>query len=182
MFSVARITMVLMTLLAVSAVRSETMEKSFYDLTAKDIQGKPINFSTYKGKMILVVNTASKCGYTPQYEGLQKLYGDFKNKGLVVLGFPSNDFGGQEPGSESEIQKFCKMNYGVEFPMFSKVKVVGEGKSDIYSYLLKHNPVSTDEVRWNFEKFLVDRSGKVIQRFNSKVTPAELAEVIKKVI
>jgi glutathione peroxidase len=117
-----------------------------------------------------MVNTASKCGYTPQYEGLQALYTKYKDKGLVLLGFPSNDFGGQEPGTDSQIAEFCKANYGVTFPMFSKIAVKGDQKVPLYKYLTEHAP-TTGEIKWNFEKFLIGKDGKIVNRFLSKIEP-----------
>lgn len=140
---------------------------SLHELTAKTIDGKDQPLSAYKGKVVLVVNTASECGFTPQYAGLEKLWKEYKDKGLVVLGFPSNDFGGQEPGSEAEIKKFCSLKYNVTFPMFSKVKTKGEGQSPVYKFLTaKHS-----EPKWNFHKYLVGKDGQVRQQFPSGTTP-----------
>jgi glutathione peroxidase len=152
--------------------------KSFYDLEANSIEGAPIKFSEYKGKVVLVVNVASRCGYTSQYEGLQGLYAAHKEQGLVVLGFPSNDFGGQEPGTDAEIKSFCSSKFGANFPMFSKVPVVGAAKHPVYELLTQST--GGQEVRWNFEKFLVDRNGRVVGRFPSSVAPgsAELTSAI----
>ena len=146
------------------------------------IDGKEIDLSTYKGKVVVFVNVASKCGYTPQYEGLQKLYEDYSKDGLVVIGVPANDFLKQEPGSNEEIAQFCKSNYKVTFPMMAKVVVKGEGKTPLYEYLTSKdtNPGFEGEVSWNFEKFLVGRDGKVVGRFKSKVAPTS-EEMIKAV-
>lgn len=122
----------------------------------------------YAGKVVLVVNTASKCGYTPQYEGLEQLYRELAPKGLVVLGFPSNDFGGQEPGSEQQIKEFCRSTYGVQFPMFEKTSVSGPGANQFFQYLSQH---TGNAPRWNFHKYLIDRNGKVVAAFDSKITP-----------
>jgi glutathione peroxidase len=143
---------------------------SFYDIEATSIDGAPLKLSEYKGKVLLVVNVASRCGFTPQYEGLQKLYDAYKDRGFAVLGFPSNDFGGQEPGSDAEIKSFCSSKYGANFPMFSKVTVVGGAKHPLYQLLTQSTGGA--EVGWNFEKFLVDRTGKVVGRFPSSVAPA----------
>jgi len=143
---------------------------SFYELEATSIDGAQVKLSEYKGKVLLVVNVASRCGYTPQYEGLQKLYTSYKDKGFVVLGFPSNDFGGQEPGTEAEIKSFCSSKYGANFPLFSKVKVVGAAKHPVYQLLTQST--GGKDVGWNFEKFLVDRTGRVVGRFPSSVDPA----------
>lgn len=149
----------------------------------KSIDGKALDLSKYKGKVVLIVNVASKCGYTPQYEGLQKLYEKYQKDGLVVLGVPANDFGKQEPGTEAEIQKFCTSKYNVTFPMTSKVVVTGEDKTQLYKILTAATPKDgkVEEVGWNFEKFLVGRDGKVIGRFKSAVKPDsdELASAIK---
>lgn len=139
----------------------------------KNIQGKEVDLSQYQGKAVLIVNVASECGYTPQYEGLQALYEKYKDKGLVVLGFPSNDFGRQEPGTDEEIQAFCSSKYGVKFDMFSKVVVKGKGQSELYGFLTSEttNPKFAGPVKWNFEKFLLDKKGEVVGRFGSGVAP-----------
>ena len=145
---------------------------SFYDYTVKDIDGKEAALSQYKGKVAVVVNTASQCGYTPQYKDLEALYQKYKSKGLVVLGFPSNDFGGQEPGSNAEVKKFCEMKFKTTFPLFSKNPVKGAEKQEVYKYLTAASDKSLQgEVGWNFEKFVVGKDGKVIARFKSGVTP-----------
>jgi len=150
---------------------------SVHEFTMKSIDGADTPMAAYKGKVALIVNTASACGYTPQYAGLESLYRKYKDRGLVVLGFPSNDFGGQEPGTEAEIKTFCKRTYDVTFPMFAKVKVKGEGKAALYQYLTGSKG---GEVRWNFTKFLVDGNGKVIGRFEPGSKP-ESEEVVKAV-
>ena len=146
--------------------------KSIYDFKVEGLEGGVIDFSKYKGKKILIVNTASKCGYTPQYEELQKLYDTYKEK-LVIVGFPANNFGGQEPGTNTEIKEFCKKNYGVTFPMAAKISVKGDDIAPIYKYLTNksENGVLDAEVKWNFGKFLLDEKGVLIQYFPSKVTP-----------
>ncbi|QDU62621.1 Hydroperoxy fatty acid reductase gpx1 [Planctomycetes bacterium Pan216] len=148
----------------------------------KAIDGKEVDLSKYDGKVVLVVNTASKCGYTPQYSGLEKLYQDKKGDGLVVLGFPCNQFGSQEPGSEAEIAQFCTKNYGVTFPMFAKSDVNGPDQNDVYKYLTSEttDPKFAGKIRWNFEKFLIGRDGKVVARFPSRVAPdsTELTKAI----
>jgi glutathione peroxidase len=143
---------------------------SFYDIEATSIDGAPVKMSEYKGRVALIVNVASRCGFTSQYEGLQKLYDAYKEQGFLVLGFPSNDFGGQEPGTEAEIKSFCSSKFGANFPMFSKITVVGGAKHPLYQFLTEST--GGKEVGWNFEKFLVDRTGKVVGRFPSSVVPA----------
>ena len=152
---------------------------SIHSFKVKSIDGKTIDFSNFKGKKILVVNTASKCGYTPQYEALQKVYNEYKDK-LVIVGFPANNFGGQEPGSDSEIQDFCKANYGVSFPMASKVSVKGADMAPIYKWLTSktENGVLDAEVGWNFGKFLLDENGKLVAYYPSKVKP-DSEEILK---
>lgn len=146
-------------------------QESVYSIKITTIDGEAVELSRYQGKALLIVNVASQCGYTSQYAGLQKLYTDYSEKGLVVLGFPSNDFGGQEPGSEAEIKQFCSSKFGVTFPMFAKVKVLGPEKHPLYQLLSKST--GGQDVGWNFEKFLVDRSGLVVARFNSSVKPSD---------
>jgi glutathione peroxidase len=146
---------------------------SIYDFRMKDIDGKDVKLKKYKGNVLLVVNTASKCGYTPQYESLQATYEKYQDKGFYVLGFPANNFGGQEPGTEAEIREFCTSKYKVTFPMFAKISVKGEDQDPLYAYLtdLKIHPVHGGVITWNFNKFLIDRSGKVVGRFSSKQKP-----------
>lgn len=143
--------------------------QSFYDLEAKTISEQNVSLSQYKGKAVLVVNVASKCGFTGQYSGLETLYNDYKGKGFTILGFPSNDFGAQEPGSNDEIATFCQRNYGVSFPMMAKIPVKGDNKHPVYSFLTSGN--KPGEVGWNFEKFLIDADGKVVERYKSRVSP-----------
>lgn len=153
-----------MLVLAMSTLSAETV----HDFTAASIDGKSTPLSTYKGKVLLIVNTASQCGYTPQYQGLQSLYAKYKDRGLVVLGFPANNFGGQEPGSNEEIKTFCSRKYNVTFPMFSKVSVKGADQVALYKHLTAKQG---GDVRWNFTKFLVDKNGNVIGRFEPNVSP-----------
>ena len=145
---------------------------SIYDFKVEALDGSTIDFSKYKGKKILVVNTASKCGYTKQYEGLEKLYEQYKDK-LVIVGFPANNFGGQEPGTNTEIGEFCKKNYGVTFPMAAKISVKGDDTAPIYKWLCSkaENGVLDAEIKWNFGKFLLDENGSLISYFPSKVEP-----------
>jgi glutathione peroxidase len=146
---------------------------SLHDLSAKDIMGAEQKLASYKGKVLLVVNTASQCGYTPQYEGLEKLHEQMKDKGFAVIGFPSNDFGGQEPESEAKIATFCKTQYGVTFPMFSTVKTKGDGVHPVYQFLAQSGPAgaSFGAPKWNFHKYLVGKDGKARAVFGSSTTP-----------
>src|SRR3984885_1333196 len=146
---------------------------SVHEFTMKALDGKQVPLASFKGKVMLVVNVASQCGYTYQYEGLQALYVKYKDRGLVLTGFPANNFGGQEPGSDAEIGAFCKSKFGVTFPMFSKISVKGADKVPLYQFLTdqKANPTTGGEIQWNFTKFLVDRNGKVIARFEPAVEP-----------
>ncbi len=150
---------------------TETAGTSFYDLSVKSVDGEPVKLSAYQGKVALVINTASRCGYTSQYNGLQAMYDKYKDKGLVVLGFPSNDFGGQEPGTNKEIKAFCETNFKVKFPLFEKAPVTGKEIQPAFQYLTE-NSQSKGPVEWNFEKFIVNRNGKVIGRFKSKTSPS----------
>ncbi len=149
---------------------------SIYDFEATSIEGKPAHLSTQLGKVLLIVNTASKCGFTPQFEGLEKLWDEYKDKGLVVLGFPSNQFGAQDPGSNDEIASFCQLNYGVSFPMMGKVDVNGDKAAPIWKWLKSEAPgiLGTEGIKWNFTKFLVGKDGRVIKRFAPNDSPASL--------
>lgn len=161
-------------------INSKTPEETsnnILDLTVKDINGKEIKLSNYKGKVLLIVNVASKCGYTPQYEGLEKIYENYKNKGFEILAFPCNDFGAQEPGTNEEIKEFCSTKYNVTFPLFDKIKVIGKEKSPLYERLINSKNVEQGDVKWNFEKFLIDKNGDIVARFRSKVKP-ESDEII----
>ncbi len=159
------------------------MEETFYRYKAKSIQGKEIRMDTYKGKTILVVNTASNCGFTPQFEGLEKLYQGYKERGLVILGFPCNQFANQEPGDEKSIAEGCLLNYGVTFPMFSKIDVNGDGAHEIYKYLKKELPgFLGGRIKWNFTKFLIDKNGKPLRRFSPSTTPEAIEKFLKKLL
>jgi glutathione peroxidase len=142
---------------------------NIYNTKVRTIDGQEKSLSEYKGKVLLIVNVASKCGYTTQYEGLEKIYEKYKDKGFEILAFPCNDFGGQEPGTNEEIQNFCKTNYNVTFSLFDKVKVLGGEKSELYSKLINYEPAG--DISWNFEKFLIDKNGNVTGRYKSKVKP-----------
>ena len=152
------------------------------NFTMKDLSGNPVELSQYQGKVVLFVNVASKCGYTPQYKGLEALYEKYQKDGLVVIGVPANEFGGQEPGSDADISEFCKSKYGVTFPMLSKVVVKGNGICPLYKFLTSKDtdPKFPGEISWNFEKFLISRSGEIVGRFKSKVTP-ESSELVQAV-
>jgi glutathione peroxidase len=150
---------------------------SVHDFTAQNIEGRPQRLSDYKGKVLLIVNVASKCGFTPQYRGLEALWRKYEDQGLVILGFPCDQFGHQEPGDEAEIQSFCSMTYDVSFPMFAKIEVNGAGAHPLYQHLKAEAPglLGTEGVKWNFTKFLVDRSGKVVKRY----APTDKPEAIE---
>lgn len=154
-----------------------------YSFTLNSIDGKPAPLAEYKGKLILLVNVASQCGYTPQYSALESIYEKYKDRGFVILGFPANNFGAQEPGTNEEIKTFCTRKYNVTFPMYAKISVKGADQAPLYSYLTKETGSGiTGEIKWNFTKFLVDRDGKVIQRFEPAVTPdsKEVTSAIEK--
>lgn len=155
---------------------------SVYDFTIDTIDGAPRSLDDFRGKVLLLVNTASECGYTPQYEGLQKLHATYEKRGFSVVAFPSNDFGGQEPGSNKEIKAFCSTKFGVTFPLFAKITVKGPNKHPLYAMLSQTPPAG--EVSWNFNKFLVGKDGHVVARFDSKVTPesTELVQAIEKAL
>jgi glutathione peroxidase len=144
----------------------------FYSFTLNSIDGKPAPLADYKGKVILVVNVASQCGYTPQYSALEATYEKYKDQGLVILGFPANNFGAQEPGTNEEIKTFCTRKYSVTFPIYAKISVKGADQAPLYAYLTKDTPADIrGDIKWNFTKFLVDRNGNVVQRFEPAVTP-----------
>jgi glutathione peroxidase len=155
----------------------------FYSFSAKMINGKEVQFDTYKGKVVLVVNTASKCGFTPQFEGLENLYKEYKDQGLEILGFPCNQFGQQDPGANEEILAFCQMNYGVTFTMFDKIDVNGANADPIYKYLKSQKrSLLGSEISWNFTKFLIDKEGKVVKRYLPTVKPQDLKRDIEKLL
>jgi glutathione peroxidase len=152
-----------------------------HDFNATSLEGKPVALRDYAGKVMLIVNTASKCGFTPQYEGLEALYQKYRDRGLVVLGFPCNQFGDQEPGSASDIGSFCQRNYGVSFPMFEKIDVNGDAAHPLYRWLKKsaRGILGSERIKWNFTKFLLDRQGRVVDRFGSIRKPADLERQIE---
>ncbi|MBK8341088.1 MAG: glutathione peroxidase [Flavobacteriales bacterium] len=155
--------------------QDQTDVTDLYSLTAVDIHGKPFSFGSLRGKKVLIVNTASECGNTPQYAQLQELHETYQDKGLVIVGFPSNDFGGQEPGSEAEIETFCRQNYGVTFPLMSKVRTKGAEQHPVYQWLTRKalNGVQDAEVGWNFHKFLIDTEGHLVKDVSSEVSPLD---------
>ncbi len=164
--------------------KSLSAASSIHEFTLNSIDGQPVPLAQFKGQVVLIVNVASRCGFTPQYAGLEALYEKYKDRGFVVLGFPANDFLWQEPGTNEEIKSFCTLKYHVTFPMFAKVSVKGSDKSPLYQFLTdkKANPSTGGGIRWNFTKFLVDRNGKVIARFGSSVPPdaPELLAAVEK--
>jgi glutathione peroxidase len=160
------------------------MKATVYGFSAKTLAGKEVSLRDYAGKVILVVNTASKCGFTPQYRGLEKLYQDYQDRGLVILGFPCNQFGQQEPGTASQITEFCELNYGVTFPVFDKVDVNGPGAHPLFNFLVDEKPglLGSKKIKWNFTKFLVNRQGEVVRRFAPLATPAAIEPYIKQLL
>ena len=158
--------------------------ESIYDFEAKDIDGTIKKLSEYKGKALLVVNTASKCGFTPQFDGLEKLYKNYSNKGFQILGFPCNQFGGQEPGDENEIKNFCSLSYNVSFPMFSKIEVNGSNAHPLYKYLKKNSKgiLGTEFIKWNFTKFLIGKNGEVLKRYAPTDTPEDIAKDLEELL
>ncbi|MEK4044642.1 glutathione peroxidase [Paenibacillus sp. FSL H8-0048] len=155
-----------------------------HDFEANTLRGQEESLSKYKGKVLLVVNTASKCGLTPQYKGLQEVYDKFKDRGFEVLGFPSNQFAGQEPGESEDIAEFCEINYGVSFPMYEKINVKGADAHPLFKYLSKEAPgvLGSKSIKWNFTKFLVDQEGRVLKRFAPQTTPDQIEEDIEKLL
>lgn len=160
-------------LVAVTAMHAS----SVFDITVKDIKGQDVSLNAYRGKVVLIVNVASKCGFTKQYTGLEALYAKYQEQGLVVLGFPCNQFGGQEPGTEAEIVEFCSTKFNVKFPLFAKIEVNGPGRAPLYTFLSGEGAKFPGKIGWNFNKFLVGRDGQVVARYESKVAP-ESAELV----
>lgn len=158
--------------------------QSIYSIEVKTIRKESVTLAPYKGKVMLIVNTASKCGFTPQFAGLEKLYQTYKNRGFTVLGFPCNQFGSQEPLSEPQIQNFCQVNYGVTFPMFAKIDVNGENAHPLYRYLKRSAPgiLKSEAIKWNFTKFLIDRKGNVVRRYAPSTEPEAIASDIEKLL
>lgn len=158
--------------------------ESIYDFEAKDIDGTTKKLSEYKGNALLVVNTASKCGFTPQFDGLEKLYKSYNKKGFQILGFPCNQFGGQEPGNENEIKSFCSLSYDVTFPMFAKIEVNGNNAHPLYKYLKKNSKgiLGTEFIKWNFTKFLIGKNGEVLKRYAPTDTPEDIAKDLEELL
>jgi len=157
---------------------------SIYELSVKNVKEQAVSLEQYRGKVLLIVNTASKCGFTPQYAGLQELYETYKNRGFVVLGFPCNQFRNQEPGNSEEIQNFCTLNYGVTFPMFAKIKVNAKDAHPLYQYLKKTTPgaLGSESIKWNFTKFLIGREGRPVQRFAPSTKPEKIKPEIENLL
>lgn len=157
------------------------MPESFHSFSVKSAQGDPVNLENYKGKVVLVVNVASACGFTPQYKGLEELYRKFKDKGFVILGFPCNQFGGQESASDADIQTFCKMTYDVSFPVMGKIDVNGTKADPLYKFMKEQAPgiLGTEGVKWNFTKFLVNKNGEIVKRYPPQVVPTDIAEDVE---
>jgi glutathione peroxidase len=153
-----------------------------FDFQANLLDGTPADLARYRGKVLLIVNTASECGFTPQYAGLERLYREFKDRGLVVLGFPCNQFGQQEPGSDADIGAFCQKNYGVDFPVFGKIEVNGDGAHPLFKFLKQEAPglLGTQAIKWNFTKFLINKDGSVAERYAPQTKPEEIAGDIEK--
>jgi len=169
---------------AINNAGKENMSNSIYDFTAELITGEIISLDEYRGQIVLIVNTASKCGFTPQYADLQELYEKYKDRGFVVLGFPCNQFNNQEPGSDKDILEFCSLNYGVDFPMFAKIDVNGENTHPLYRFLKDSAPglLGSKTIKWNFTKFLISAEGTVLKRYGSKVPPGKIEPDIVKLL
>jgi glutathione peroxidase len=177
-------TFILLFLMAIILpIVAQNQSVEFYKFKSKSIDGKEISMKSYAGKVVLIVNTASKCGFTPQYEGLEALYKKYKDKGLVILGFPCNQFAGQEPGTSEEIAKFCTLKYGVTFPMFQKIEVNGDNADPLYKYLKTVLPGTLgNDIKWNFTKFLLDKTGMPVNRYGSTTKPVEIEADIEKLL
>ncbi len=165
-------------------MQAESKISDLYSIEVETIAHEKTTLKAYKGKVLLIVNVASKCGFTPQYEGLEKLYQQYKGQGLVILGFPSNQFGSQEPGSEEEIMNFCRVNYGVSFPMFAKIDVNGDKAHPLYKQLKEAQPgiLGSRSIKWNFTKFLVDTDGTVLERYAPSTTPESIGKDIARLL
>ncbi len=157
---------------------------SIYEHSATDIRGEEVSLDKYQGKVMLIVNTASKCGFTPQFEGLENLHQELSEQGLAILGFPCNQFGGQDPGADGQIEEFCQLNYGVTFPMFSKIEVNGDGAHPLFKYLKNEakGALGSRSIKWNFTKFLIDKDGNVVRRYGSVDKPESIKKDIEKLL
>ena len=175
---------ILMSALLIFTLNAGDNMKSLYDISVTNNRGQEVSMLSYKGKVLLIVNVASECGFTSQYGGLEKLYKKYHPAGLEVLAFPSNQFGAQEPGSDKQIENFCKVNFGVTFPLFTKIDVNGKNTDSLYRYLKDTAPglFGTQDIKWNFTKFLISREGKVIKRYGSSTKPAKIAKDIEKLL
>ena len=171
---------ILIFLAAICAIACTGGKTTIYDFTAESNAGEQVNFKDYKGKVLLVVNTASKCGFTPQYDGLEALYKKYKDQGFVVIGFPCDQFGHQEPGTNAEIEEFCRLNHGVTFPLMAKIEVNGDNAHPIYKYLKDQTKgILGSAIKWNFTKFLINRDGSVIKRYGPAVKPEKMEKDIQ---
>ena len=180
MSATQRLKLASLVLLGLFLMATQASAASLYDYTLPSLDGKPMPIADFKGKVILVVNVASRCGYTAQYKALESVYEKYKDKGFVILGFPANNFGAQEPGTNAEIKTFCSRNYGVSFPMYSKVSVKGEDETPVYNYLTTMTkPELTGDIKWNFTKFLIDRAGRVAGRYAPTARPESLTKDIE---
>ena len=174
----------LLIFLTISSTLAKEKAMNIYDFNVNTIDGQEVSLSKYKDKVLLIVNVASKCGFTSQYEGLESLYKKYKDQDFMILGFPSNQFGSQEPGSNKDIKEFCTLTYGVDFDMFEKVDVNGDNEIPLYTYLKKEASgfLGTKSIKWNFTKFLVNKEGKVVDRFGSSTKPSDIEDDIKKLL
>jgi len=175
---------ILIYILSLSILTAKENKMSIYEYNVKDINENEVSMSKYENKVLLIVNVASKCGFTGQYEGLENLYKKYKDENFMILGFPSNQFSNQEPGSNKEIQEFCRLTYGVEFDMFAKIDVNGKNEIPLYTYLKKEAPgiLGSESIKWNFTKFLVSKDGKIVNRFGSTTKPKDIEDDIKKLL
>ena len=155
--------------------------KNVYSFSCKNVNGEEVSLSNYSGKALLIVNTASKCWFTPQYKGLQELYEEYSSQGFEILGFPCNQFGGQEPGTEKEISEFCNLNYNITFPIFSKIEVKGASAYPLFKFLTSSKPglLGTEKIKWNFTKFLIDQNGKTVKRYSPQTSPEQISSDVR---
>ncbi len=182
MFKLIAIVIFSIFIITIIAVKGEKMPKTIYDFTVKNIEKQEVNLSKYQGQVVLIVNVASKCGYTPQYAGLEELYEEYGKKGFVILAFPCNQFGQQEPGTNEEIKEFCSTNYNVSFPLFDKIDVNGKDAHPLYKFLTSSKPgvAGSKQIKWNFTKFLIDKNGVPFKRYSPATKPNALRSDIEK--